>query len=68
VSQPKFKTKEARALARRIRELGGTVAMTRNGHLRVTGPAGYTVLAPDLTDVRTRRNTVAQLARIGLSL
>jgi hypothetical protein len=68
VSQPKFKTKEARDLARRIAQLGGSVVITRNGHMRVTGPDGLTVLAPDMRDVRTWRNTVAQLARIGLRL
>ena len=68
MSQPRIKRKEARDLARRIRRQGGTVTLTANGHLRVTGPAGYTVISPDMRYPRTRANTMADLSRIGLVL
>lgn len=69
----RWRSKEAREIARQVTAAGGTVERTASGHLRITGPEGTAVVAsaPDtgLQGGRALHNTWATItARTGLSL
>ena len=57
------KTKEARRLVRLIEAAGHEVVLTRNGHLKVTGPTGIAIVQPDMSSPNGCRGVMAELNR-----
>jgi hypothetical protein len=67
----RWQSKEAAAIARAAEQAGGLVERTRNGHMKVTGPAGVAFVATKLggSGGRTLTSTLATIAReAGLTL
>lgn len=63
-------TKDAKALARKMRKLGWDVCVTGSGHYKLTPPdGGEAVIMPvSPSDYRSLRNTVAHLRRQGAAV
>jgi hypothetical protein len=63
-----MKKKQGRELIGRIEKAGGTVRITRRGHIQVKGPEGLTTVSAAGDSHRALANSIAQLARVGLHL
>jgi hypothetical protein len=67
-SAPKrWRSPQAREIAKRVTRAGGTVERTAKGHLKVTGPAGIAFVASDppsgMQGGRAWLNTLATIER-----
>jgi hypothetical protein len=52
---------EVEEIVRAVRRAGGEVTLTRNGHVRISGPAGVTVIPGTPGGNRSRRNALAKI-------
>jgi hypothetical protein len=61
--RPRYPTKHARKLARAVASAGGTVELTANGHMRITGPGGVAIVGAHTAIWRAEKNTVAAIRK-----
>jgi hypothetical protein len=61
--RPRYQTKHARKLARAVTSVGGTVELTSNGHMRITGPGGVAIVGAHTAHWRAEKNVVAAIRK-----